>query len=201
MSMFINNDTMKNKTYSLKLFKIDTSDTSLYKQDAVEVGMGAKMHNRELKKQPNFKRSTLLKFYKETCGFLAAITSHMIEKSLINYQIVCSASCMDPVYIANENAVENCTLKFSKVVEKFVYLKRITSKVGDNATEQSMKIISEVVPKYKDKFLELNKYELRLDTFFSQFLLEKCYESLSKIFVLIFCFMNRLQLNVASKRI
>ena len=201
MSMFINNDTMKNKTYSLKLFKIDTSDTSLYKQDAVEVGMGAKMHNRELKKQPNFKRSTLLKFYKETCGFLAAITSHMIEKSLINYQIVCSASCMDPVYIANENAVENCTLKFSKVVEKLVYLKRITSKVGDNATEQSMKIISEVVPKYKDKFLELNKYELRLDTFFSQFLLEKCHESLSKIFVLIFCFMNRLQLNVASKRI
>ena len=75
-----------------------------------------------------------------------------------------------------------------------MYLKRITSKVGDDATEQSMKIINEVVPKYKDKFLELNKYELRLDTFFSQFLLKKCYESLSKVFVLIFCFMNRLQL-------
>ena len=28
----------------------------------------------ELKKQPNFKKSTSLKFYKETCGFLAAIT-------------------------------------------------------------------------------------------------------------------------------
>ena len=36
---------------------------------------------------------------------------------------------------------------------------RITSKVGDHATEQFMKMISEVVPKYKDKFLEFNKYE------------------------------------------
>ena len=128
MSMFINNDTMKKAISSLKLLKIDTSDTSLYKKDAVEVAMGTKMHIRELKKQPNFKKSTLLKFYKETCGFLPAITSHMTEKSLINYQIVRLASCMDPVYIANENTVENCTLKFSKLVEKLVYLKRITSK-------------------------------------------------------------------------
>ena len=83
--MFINYNTMKKATFSLKLLKIGTSDTSLYKQDAV-------------------------KFYKETCGFFAAITSHMIEKSPINYQIVCLVSGMDPVYIANENTVENCTL-------------------------------------------------------------------------------------------
>ena len=69
MSMFINNDTMKKAISSLKLLKIDTSDTSLYKKDAVEVAMGAKMHIRELKKQPNFKKSTLLKFYKETMWF------------------------------------------------------------------------------------------------------------------------------------
>ena len=80
MSMFINNDTMKKATSSFKLLKINTSDTSLYKQNAVEVGMGAKMHIQELKKQPNFKKSTLLKFYKEICGFLTAITYHMIEK-------------------------------------------------------------------------------------------------------------------------
>ena len=49
MSMFINNDTMKKATSSLKLLKINTSDTSLYKQDAVKVGMGGKMHIRELK--------------------------------------------------------------------------------------------------------------------------------------------------------
>ena len=44
MSMFLNNDTMKEATSSLKLLKIDTSDASLYKQDAAEVGMEAKMH-------------------------------------------------------------------------------------------------------------------------------------------------------------
>ena len=85
MSMFINNDTMKKATYFLKLLKIDTSDTSLYKQDAVEVGMGAKMHIRQLKKPPNFKKPALLKFFKETSDFLATITFHVIDKSPINY--------------------------------------------------------------------------------------------------------------------
>ena len=79
--------------------------------------MGAKMHIPELKKQPNFKKLTLLKFYKETCDFLAAITSHVIEKPPYNFP------------------VENCTLKFLKLVEKLVYLRRITSKVGDDAKE------------------------------------------------------------------
>ena len=69
----------------LNLLQIDTSDTSLDKQNAVEVGMGAKMNIRELKKLPNFKKPTLLKFYKEACDFLVAITSHMIDKSPINY--------------------------------------------------------------------------------------------------------------------
>ena len=40
-----------------------------------------------------------------------------------------------------------------------MYLKRITSKVGDDATEQFMEMVSEVVPKYKNKF-ELNKQRL-----------------------------------------
>ena len=95
----------------------------------------------------------------------------MIEKSLITYQIVRLASCMDPVYIANENIVESCTLKFSKLVEKLVYLKKITSKIGDDATEQFMKMISEVVPKFRDKFLEFNKYDHLLDAFFHSFYL------------------------------
>ena len=85
--------------------------------------MGAKMHIQESKKQPNFKKLTLLKFYKETCGFLAALASYVIEKSPINYQIMCLGSFMDPVYIANENTAENCTLQFSKLIEKLVYLK------------------------------------------------------------------------------
>ena len=109
---------------------------------------------------------------------IAGITSDMIEKSPINYQIVCLASCMDPVYIGNENTVENFALKFSKLVEELVYLKRITFKVGDDATQQFMKMISEVVSKHKNKFLKFNKYEHCLDTFFLRFLLEKYYESL-----------------------
>ena len=100
------------------------------------------------------------------------------------------ASCIDPVYIANENTVENYTLKFSRLVEELVYFKRITCKVGDDATEQLIKVISEVVLKYEDKFIEFDKYQHPLNTFFSQFLLEKCYESPCNVFVLIFCLFN-----------
>ena len=85
----------------------------------------------------------------------------MIEKSPINYQIAHLASCMDPVYATNENAVESCTLKFSKLVEKLRYLKKITSKVGDDATEYKdakYKIQGIQNTKYKDKFLEFNEY-------------------------------------------
>ena len=85
----------------------------------------------------------------------------MIEKSPINYQIAHLASCIDPAYITNENTVESCTLKFSKLVEKLRYLKRITSKVGDDATEYKdtkYKIQGIQNTKYKDKFLELNEY-------------------------------------------
>ena len=52
--MFINYNTVKKVSFSLKLLKIDSSDTSLNKKDAV-------------------------KFYKETCGFFVAIISHMVE--------------------------------------------------------------------------------------------------------------------------
>ena len=67
-----------------------------------------------------------------------------------------------------------------------MWFKRISSKVGDDAIEHFMKMVSEVVPKYKDTFLEFSKYKHRLDTFFSQSLLEKCYESVWNVFVLIF---------------
>ena len=40
-----------------------------------------------------------------------------------------------------------------------MYLKRITSNVGDDATEQFMEMVSVVLPKYKNKF-ELNKKRL-----------------------------------------
>ena len=114
--------------------------------------------------------------------FSCCYKSHLMEKSRINYQIVHLPSCMGHVYIANKNTVENCTLKL-------VFIKRITSNIGDDATEQFLKMISEVIPKSKGKFLEFNKLEHRLDTF-SQFLLEKCYESLWKNFVVVFCLLH-----------
>ena len=81
-----------------------------------------------------------------------------------------------------------------------VYLKRITPKVGDDATEQFMKMISEIVPKYKDKCLEFNKYEHHLDIFFHSFYLRNVMNHFgSFLFYYFVYFMERLQLNVASK--
>ena len=43
------------------------------------------------------------------------------------------------------------------------------------------------MPKYKEMFLEFNKFDHRLDLFYSKFLLEEEFKSLWKVFILIFC--------------
>ena len=187
MSMFIQSDIMKQANTTMKLLKIDTTDKNLHKVDTVDIGMGAKMHIREIKKQANFKQSSLMQFYKGTCNFMSGITSHMIVKSPMKYQIIRFASSLDPSALVNENEVEICKVKFSKLLEKLVYLKQITAKVGDEAMEQYRKLIDHTVPKYKEMFLEFNKFDHRLDLFYSKFLLEEEFKSLWKVFILIFC--------------
>ena len=47
--------------------------------------------------------------------------------------------------------------------------------------------IDEIVPSNHEKFQSFIKFDDRLDTIYSQFLMEKEFESLWKVFILVFC--------------
>ena len=82
--------------------------------------MGVKIHIRDLKRQPNFKKPTLLKLYKETWFSCCYNIPH--DRKITHYLPDCPVSFMYGSSMGPENTIENCKLKFSKLVEKLVYL-------------------------------------------------------------------------------
>ena len=67
-------------------------------------------------------------------------------------------------------------------------MNRITVK-GDDAKGQYGKFIEEIVPINQEKFLSFIEFEDRIDTFYSEFLMEKEFESLWKVLILV-CFLS-----------
>jgi len=91
----------------------------------------------------------------------------------------------DSLAVNDENDVSK--LKFVKMLEKLTSLNQITAKFADDAKDQFSKLIEEVVPEHRESFMSFDKFDRRLDTFFAEFLLEKGFESLWRVFTLIFC--------------
>ena len=121
------------------------------------------------------------------CAGLSQLTSHMLLKSPLKYPLVRYAASMNPSIFVLRNKSELSKLRFSKMLEKLVSLDRITVKEADDAKEQYSKFIEEIVPSNEEKFHSFAKFDDRLDTFYSQFLMEKKFESLWKVFILVFC--------------
>ena len=70
---------------------------------------------------------------------------------------------------------------------KLTPLKQINVKLADDAKEQFSKFIDERVPKNCEKFSLFAKFDQWLDTFMSQFLLNKKYEPLWEVSIIVFC--------------
>ena len=68
-----------------------------------------------------------------------------------------------------------------------ISLGHVSSKEEDDAKEQYIRFLDEVVQNNQEKFKLFNKFENSLDTFYSQFLKEKDFVTLWKVFVLVFC--------------
>ena len=112
---------------------------------------------------------------------------HMLLKSPLKYLLVWYAASMIPNVIVLRNKTELSKLRFCKLIEKLVPLNRITVKEGDGAKEQYYKFIEEIVPSNHEKFQSFIKFDDRLDTFYSQFLMKKEFVSLWNVFILVFC--------------
>ena len=130
------------------------------------------------KAKNKYKGSLVLNFHKGVILLLSNVTAHMIEKCPLKHQIVRSASCLNPNTLALSAKNESSKLKFSKMLGKLTALKQISIKLADDAKEQYSKFTDEHVPEKRRKFSSFAKFDQPLDTFISQFLLNKENESL-----------------------
>ena len=169
--MHVFSDTIKKADTALKLLKIDPLKKNIYKPpDALDVGMGAKLHLSTYKKTEKYKGSLVPDFHKGIILLLSNITAHMIEKCPLKHEIVRYASCSNPNTLALSAKNESSKLKFSKMLVKLTALKQISIKLEDDAKEQLSKCFNEHVPENHEKFSSFSKFDQRLDTFMSQFL-------------------------------
>jgi len=110
-----------------------------------------------------------------------------MEKCPLKFLIVRCLSCLNPSVLAVTSQNEISKVKFEKILEKLVSLKHMSTKDGDKVKEQFAVLIDKVVPKYRDEFDKFDMFKQRLDEFYMQYLKEKKFESLSKVFIEIFC--------------
>ena len=184
--MHVLSDTIEKAETTLKLLKIDPLNKNIHKlPDAFDVSMGANLSI--YKKSEKRKGSLVLNFHEGVILLPSNITAHMIKKCPLKCQSVKCASCLNPNILTLSPKNKSSKLKFSKMLVKLTALKQISIKLADDAEEQLSKFIDEHVFENGEKFSSFAKFDQRLDTFMSQFLLNKEYESLWEVCIIVFC--------------
>ena len=148
--MFILRETIQKAGKTLKLLNIDNTNRDIYKtNESIDIGIAAALHVTKYKKGT----SILKNFYKGVCQFLSALTSHMMEKCSLKHLIIHCSSCLKPNTLAVTSKHDVSKVTFSKMLENLVLQSHISLKVADEAKEQFVKMIEELVPKHHDEFL------------------------------------------------
>ena len=187
MGMFVNTSTMKNAYTLMSLLKIDFNNRKIYKlAEDTDVGIGAKLYIHKYKKSAGFKQEKLNEFFSGAQRFLSALLTHMMKKSPLSQAFARHTISINPNLIVRKSRQELNIKYFSRILEKLVSTGRITVKEGNDATQQYLKLITDIVPLNKEKFLAFDKFVDRLDTFYAEFLDNKEFTALWKVFIIIF---------------
>ena len=102
---------------------------------------------------------------------IKTIILNLIEKTPLKYNLVKVASCLAP-----KNIVQNCDIssnRFRIMVDGLCALKKISSKVADNAKFQFNEMQKVVSEKYFDEFIKFDYTNDRLDDFLGKYFSEK----------------------------
>ena len=118
---------------------------------------------------------------------VATLTSHFMEKSPLKQLIVRCLFCFNPIVLAGTNKHEASRKQFGKVMEKLLAAGHFKSKDADEAKDQYEKMLEELVPKYREEFVNFDIFANRLDDFIIPLLSAKKLDILSKVYILIFC--------------
>ena len=101
------------------LYQFDPSDKNIRKSAAdIDIGFAANIKVEESNLNPNDPK--VLAFKKEAGNFLAALLSHLLEKSPLKYALFRSAASLNPVNMANKAKRNFCINHFSILLQRLV---------------------------------------------------------------------------------
>jgi hypothetical protein len=104
-----------------------------------------------------------MQFKTDCITLLTSLIGKLQERSPLKYGIVRNSECLSPVEMVRHN--DACVLKIGSLVERFHTLKWITASQADCAKLQYEEFLISVHHEYRDKFLEFNMNDDRLDAF------------------------------------
>ena len=123
----------------------------------------------------------------EARTFIKTIINKMSEQNPMSTVIAWSTDAFDPKVIANKDK-DKLKRKVKNLIQKFVDLKIMEFKSGDEAFAEYSKFLMSEVIQSRDEFIGFKRHECRLDDFFFQKLgIENSYPLLTIILKIIFC--------------
>ena len=139
------------------------------KMDEMQVDIGAAAKNSFDKVCLSAEKKR--KFRKECKGAIVCILLKLLERLPTNKMIVVQAASLSPQNMHRNPA--KASRRFKSLADNLFAMKKITSKVADNAKDQFRNFLETDVIKHAEKFAEFDFRQTRLDDFLYPFLCTK----------------------------
>ena len=169
--------------YQLIQFKPSDKNTTKSAAD-IDIGFAANIKVEESNLNPNDPK--VLVFKKEAGNFLAALLSHLLEKSPLKYALVRSVASLNPLNMTNKVKRSFCINHFSVLLQRFVKVNKISSQAAERAKTQYSSFF-DVVDSNVSAFKGFSKENDCLDSFFANFIgTDKSYANMWEVCKIIF---------------
>ena len=161
-------DVLREATNLYQLVQIDRSDKNIRTSAAdIDVSFAANIKVEESNLNPN--DTNVLASKKEAGNFLAALQSHLLEKSLLKYAVVRSAASLNPLNMASKAKRSFCINHFSILLQRLVKANKISSRFAERVKTHYSSFF-DVVDSNVTAFKDFNKENDRLGSFFADFI-------------------------------
>ena len=194
LAKFIKKDVLQTACFTLKLIKIDKSDTKVQKSAGdLDLGFSIKHDFKQLALQKRATDQAVFMLKEEVISFLTKLCNHMIEKSPLTSLFARCLHCLSPAYMLEQPEI--CEKFFEKILEKLVSYKSILAKDTDAAKLEYSNFLKKIVKANKSDFVKFTKSSDQVHLFFGKYINISEYEHMWCVFKLLL-----LETTIDSKR-
>ena len=151
MKMFVRREVLDEAVTGYKLVKIDlTNSSNIAPSELINLPTATK----NLLKSNILSEDKKRQFKKDCITILVAIVSKLQERSPLKYLVVRCASCIAPLNMVLNK--DECSVKFTKLIDKPYSCKWISSSVGDEAKKEYDVFLDTAQHEHKDAYLSFS---------------------------------------------